>query len=169
MLTSAVTVGALCCRPGTLFDCHTSRAWSPLYQPIRNALTVNSRAVVDAYSVIGSPGSTLYWPVYPIISSGAPSELGYQFGSPGSSFSLTVLGRAAGRAAFARAAPCEASEPFDSVAFTAAMTAAGTAAAAAANPRNARRERRRRCHPTRLAQRAHSSTSNFGNKGGTWG
>jgi hypothetical protein len=64
---------------------------------------LNSRAVVDAYSVIGSPGSTLYWPVYPIISSGAPSDLGYQFGSPGRSFSLTGLWRA-DRAVFARAA-----------------------------------------------------------------
>jgi hypothetical protein len=41
--------------------------------------------------------------VYPIISSGAPSDLGYQFGSPGRSFSLTGLWRDAGRAVFARA------------------------------------------------------------------
>ena len=49
-------------RPGTVADCHTRRAWSPWYQPIRNALTVNDRAVVEAYSVISSPGSTLYCP-----------------------------------------------------------------------------------------------------------
>jgi hypothetical protein len=36
------------CRcPVTVPDCHTSRARSPLYQPIRYALTVNEGAVVD--------------------------------------------------------------------------------------------------------------------------
>jgi len=33
-----------------------------LYQPIRYALTTKDGAVVDAYSVMGWPGSTLAWP-----------------------------------------------------------------------------------------------------------
>ena len=56
------TSGLRCRCPVTVPDRHTRRARSPAYQPIRNALTVNERAVVDAYSVTGSPGSTLACP-----------------------------------------------------------------------------------------------------------
>ena len=53
----------LACRwPVTVPDRHTFLARSPPYHPIRNAVTVNERPVVDAYSVIGSPGSTLACP-----------------------------------------------------------------------------------------------------------
>ena len=48
--------------PFTGPDVHSSRASSPRYQPIRNALTRKERAVVDTYRVTGSPGSTLAWP-----------------------------------------------------------------------------------------------------------
>ena len=62
MLAGLRTTGLFCLWPVTVPDCHTFLARSPAYQPIRNAVTVNERPVVDAYSVIGSPGSTLDCP-----------------------------------------------------------------------------------------------------------
>jgi hypothetical protein len=48
VLVGLMRTGLRCRCPGTAADRHTSRARSPRYQPIRNALTVNERAVVDA-------------------------------------------------------------------------------------------------------------------------
>ena len=66
-LASTVLVGWMrsgwrCRCPFTVADFHSSRASSPLYQPIRKALTRNDRAVVETYRVTGSPGSTLACP-----------------------------------------------------------------------------------------------------------
>src|SRR6516164_8565994 len=97
VLVGLITAGLLCLCPATVPDRHTSRARSPRYQPIRNALTVNERAVVDAYTVTGSPGSTLAWPAYPSIALGGPGCLMSQWGSPGSAFSLTRRRACAGR------------------------------------------------------------------------
>ena len=62
VLAGLSTTGLFCLWPVTVPDRHTFLARSPPYQPIRNAVTVNERPVVDAYSVIGSPGSTLACP-----------------------------------------------------------------------------------------------------------
>ena len=117
----------------TVADRHSSLARSPRYQPIRNALTRNERAVVDAYSVIASPGSTLACPAYPMIASGGPMCLMAQCGSPGSEFSLTVRcggGDRRAPAGVVARAPAVAAPP----------ATARAAAVAAARPRKARRE-----------------------------
>ena len=62
VLVGLISSGWRCRCPFTGPDFHTSRASSPWYQPIRKALTRKERAVVDTYSVIGSPGSTLACP-----------------------------------------------------------------------------------------------------------
>src|SRR5262245_34052376 len=77
--------------PRTQSDRQTSRARSPPYQPIRSALTRNSRAVVETYRVTGSPRSMLAWPVKPSLACGAPTCLIHQCGSPGSEFSAVVV------------------------------------------------------------------------------
>src|SRR6266481_754969 len=63
VLVGWFSVGDRCRWPGVIAELHTRRAWSPPYQPIRNACTWKDRAVVEAYSVIVSPGSTLAWSV----------------------------------------------------------------------------------------------------------
>src|SRR5215472_16697417 len=90
VLVGWISSGWRCRRPRTVPECQTSLALAPPYQPIRNAFTRNERAVVDAYSVIGSPGSTLACPAYPSIALGVPRCLIGQFGSPACEFSLTV-------------------------------------------------------------------------------
>ncbi len=62
VLVGLISSGWRCRCPFTVADFQTSRASSPWYQPIRKALTRNERAVVDTYSVTGSPGSTLDCP-----------------------------------------------------------------------------------------------------------
>src|SRR5947207_7646695 len=104
VLVGRIRAGLRCRWPATVSDRQTSLARSPPYQPIRNAFTRNERAVVDAYRVTASPGSTLACPAYPIIASGAPKCLIRQSGSPASEFSPAVRRRAAGRAGRAGAA-----------------------------------------------------------------
>src|SRR6266566_5571836 len=91
VLVAADTVCRFCLCPRIQGDCQTCLARYPPYQPIRSAHTRNSRAVVDTYSVAGSPCSTLTWPVNPWIASGAPRCLIHQCGSPGSEFSAFEL------------------------------------------------------------------------------
>ncbi len=86
---------------------------------MRKAVTVNSREVVDTNSGTGSPGRTLDRPAYPMTSSGAPSLLIHQRGSPGSEFSGT--GRAtAVRPAGPRSAPARPAQPATAAAAVAA-------------------------------------------------
>src|SRR5262245_61902574 len=94
VLVTGVLVAGRCRCPRTGADSKTLRARSPLYHPTRNARTANSRAVVDTYRWIGSPGSTLAWPANPMIAPGAPSFLICQFRSPGREFSVTTNRRA---------------------------------------------------------------------------
>ena len=91
--------------------------------------------MVDAYSVIGSPGSTLACPAYPSIASGAPKCLIGQSGSPACEFSLTVRRCAAGCAG-----PAGAFLP-DPAIFAAT---AAPATPVTPRPRTARRERTER-------------------------
>src|SRR5215469_11153290 len=135
VLVGWIRAGLRCRWPGTVPDRQTSLAPAPPYQPIRNAFTRNERAVVDAYSVIGSPGSTLACPVYPSIASGAPKCLIGQFGSPSRELSLAVRRCAAGRAGAAGPFLPVSPEP-DSFAATAATPVAPTTA----KPTKARRE-----------------------------
>src|SRR5215469_7187081 len=131
VLVGWIRAGLRCRWPGTVPDRQTSLALAPPYQPIRNAFTRNERAVVDANSVIGSPGSTLACPAYPSIAFGAPKCLIGQFGSPSCEFSLTVRWCVVGRAD-----PAGVFLPF-SASF--AATAATPAAPTAARPMKARR------------------------------
>src|SRR5271165_6087830 len=137
VLVDSVSDGARCRLPRTVADFHTSRARSPPYQPIRNALTVKERAVVDAYRVIGSPGSTLAWPAYPSIASGLPRCLIRQPGSPGREFSLTCGCRGVG---WCLAASVALALGPGLASLSAAIAAAAAAPAPAARPINRRRD-----------------------------
>src|ERR1700734_2610373 len=140
VLVWSMKLAARCRCPLTGPDSQTFLARSPPYQPIRYATTLNSREVVDTYRSTGSPGSTLAWPAYPAMASGAPRLLIHQCGSPGLEFSALMAGSPAGAFRGPTALACRAAvPPATPPSLTAATTAAGTAAAAAARPRNARR------------------------------
>src|SRR5580692_807322 len=83
--------GSSCWCPRISPDCQTRRAWSPRYQPTRNAWTRYDLPVVDTCRSKLSPGSTLTLSVKPSTALTGPTESTQKCGSPGRSRSGTAL------------------------------------------------------------------------------
>ena len=68
VLVDRSMTASACFSPVTVSERHTSVAWAPSYQPMRNAVTVKLGATVETYRRTVSPGEMLTLSAQPSMS-----------------------------------------------------------------------------------------------------